>query len=327
MSTISRRQLVLAATASLAAPMLQAQDATYPNKPIRWLVSYPAGGGADWFTRVIAERVSTILRQPIIVDNRPGASGTIALAALAQAPADGYTLITGDVGTVTMSPLVLKSIPYDPIKAFTPVTGMAKGPFIWVVHSNRVPVNTFREFVEFAKKQPGKLSYGSFGEGSLTHLMTELLCTRTGMRLLHVPYKGAAPAQQDLLGGNIDAMFAAPSMWKAMEPSGRARALGSSLSTAIPQLPGILPIQEQGVADFDVAAWQGALVPAGTPAAVVERLRAAIHAALADPALVRLLVEQAYVITPSSPAELDQEMRAGTALWKPVVAGANISMQ
>lgn len=326
MSSIHRRNFVIGGLAAAAAVPSWAQDAAYPSRPIRWIVSYPAGGGADWFTRVITERVATILKQPVIVDNRPGAAGTIGLAALAQSPADGYTVITGDSGTVTMSPLMFKTLPYDPIKSFTPVTMMARGPLVWVVNSSKVPATSFREFVELAKKSPGKISYASFGEGSLTHVMTELLCSRAGIKLLHIPYKGAAPAQQDMLAGVVDAMFAPHSMWKAMEASGRARALASSASVKVSQLPDLPAMKDQGVA-YDVATWQGALVPAGTPAPIVERLRNAIHAAIADATVQRLLTEQAYVPTPTSTSEFEQEIRREMATWKPVVEGAGIRFQ
>jgi tripartite-type tricarboxylate transporter receptor subunit TctC len=326
MNSIGRRGFVVGTAAALASAGTRSQDSAYPNKPIRWIVSYPAGGGADWFTRTVAERVSANLKQPIVIDNRPGAAGTIGLAALAQAQPDGYTVITGDSGTVTMSPLIFKTLPYDPIKAFTPVSIMARGPLVWTVNPGKVAATSFKEFVELARQRPGAISYASFGEGSLTHLMTELLCARAGIKLLHIPYKGAAPAQQDLLSGVVDTMFAPVGMAKAMESSGRSRALASSSRGKIQLMPDLVAIKDQGV-EYDVGTWQGALVPAGTPVPIVERLRTAINAALADPTVVRLLTEQAYVVAQTSTAEFEQEIRREMGTWKPVVEASNIRIQ
>lgn len=320
-----RRRLLLGAMTALATPFSSANNAAaYPNKPIRWIVSYPAGGGADWFTRLIAERVSAILNQPIVIDNRPGAAGTIGLANLATSPADGYSVISGDVGTLTMSPNLLKTLPYDPIKAFTPVTLTGRGPFIWVVNSSNVPAKSFHEFVEIAKQNPGKFSYGSFGEGSLTHVMTELLCARAGIRLLHVPYKGGAPAQQDLLGGRIDAMFAPHTLWKAMEATGKARALTVSSRQRAPQLPDVPSIADEGISNYDVSPWQGVLVPAGTPAPIVDRLRDAIGLALRDPELSKKLVNAGYILGTSSTEEFAREIRNSLDTWGPIISSANI---
>ncbi len=322
------RRLFLGAMAATATPLARASGkSAYPSRPIRWLVSYPAGGGADWFTRVLTEKVSAHLKQPIIIENRPGAAGTISLANLAQSAPDGYSVITGDMGTITISPLLLKSLPYDPVKAFTPVSLTARGPVIWVVNQEKVGVKTFQEFVALAKSKPGQISYGSFGEGSFTHVMTELLCEQAGIKLLHVPYKGAAPAQQDLLGGQIDAMFVPHAIWAAIEPTGRARALAVSSRSRAPQLPSIPSIAEQGVPDYDISPWQGVLVPAGTPTVIVDQLRAAIDVALVDPDVVSKLTDAGYVLKSSSTAEFEREIRDSMSTWEQVLARANIAKQ
>jgi tripartite-type tricarboxylate transporter receptor subunit TctC len=327
MRDIMRRRLVLGAITAAALPPVAANEPGYPSKPIRWVVSYPAGGGADWFTRIVIERVSAILGQPILVDNRPGAAGTIALTNVAQSPADGYTVITGDVGTVALSSLLLPSLPYDPVESFVPVTLAAEGPWLWIVNSGKVPVKSFREFLEFVRKNPGKVSYGSFGDGSLTHVMTELLASQAGISMLHVPYKGAAPAQQDLIGGTVDAMFVPPSLWKSIEPSGRARALAVSSKTRMLLFPQIPSIAEEGVAKYEVSPWIGFMVPAKTPASIVEKLRNGIVLALKDPAVITKLVDAGYVITASTSADFRRVIKSDLADWAPVIANAKIKMK
>lgn len=327
MTDIRRRQFILGSAASVAAHYVRANDLGYPNKPIRWIVTYPAGGGADWLTRAITERLRAILGQPILVDNRPGSAGAIGMNALAHAPADGYTVVSGDTGTLTMTPHLMRSLPYDPVKAFQPVSLMVKTPWIWVVNPNKVPAHSFRDFIDLAKKSPGKYTYGSFGQGSLTHVMTELLAKRTGTQLLHVPYKGAAPALQDLLAGQIDAMFIDYSTWKSYAASGRIRALGCSTSARLAQAPELPTLEENGVPKYNIPAWLGALVPAGTPTPIVERLRQAITSALTSPDLVRELSERAYIPSPSTPAQFQQEIKEGLATWGTVIKAANISFE
>lgn len=327
MSNIRRRDLVLGGIGSLGVPHILAQESTYPSKPIRWVVSYPAGGGADWFTRVLIERVSATLGQPIVVDNRPGASGTIALTNVAQSPADGYTVITGDIGTVALSSLLLPSVPYDAVESFAPVTMAAEGPWLWIANPKNVPTTSFREFLEFVKKSPRKVSYASFGDGSLTHVMTELLASQAGVSMLHVPYKGAAPAQQDLLGGTIDAMFVPPSLWKTIEPTGRIRALAVSSKSRMPQYPQIPSIAEEGVAEYEVSPWIGFMVPAKTPVFVVEKLRNAILSALKDPGVATKLADAGYLIKGSTSAEFRQVIKSSLADWAPVIRNAKITIK
>lgn len=327
MTNTLRRNLLLGAAAAASTPSAWGNTAQYPSKPIRWVVSYPAGGGADWFTRVVTERVSAALGQPVIVDNRPGASGTIALANVAQSPADGYTVITADTGTLALSSLLLKPLPYDPLESFIPVTLAADGPWIWIVNSKNVPANSFREFLELCRKNPGKISYGSFGDGSLTHVMTELLAARAGMKMLHVPYKGAAAAQQDVLGGVVDAMFVPPSMWKSIEPTGRARALAVSSKERLALYPQIPSIVEQGVPDYEVSPWIGFLVAAKTPQPMVDKLHEVTAKVLKEAAVTEKLVDAGYVITAAPSPRFKQVIRDSLATWGPVIADAKIQIK
>jgi tripartite-type tricarboxylate transporter receptor subunit TctC len=327
MGNIQRRHLVLGAAAAALASKGNAQDSRYPNKPIRWIVTYPPGGGTDWLVRTVAEKLRPVLGQQVIVDNRPGGGGTIGLNLLAQAPADGYTLASGDPGTITMTPYLMARLPYDSTRAFEPVTEMVTSPFFWVVNAEKVPARSFREFVALAKQSPGKVSYASWGPGSLTHVMTELLALRTGTRLLHVPYKGAAPGMQDLMSGQVDALFAeSKQALDLLIPSGKVRALACSIKMRIPSAPDVPTLEEQGLTDFDVSGWQGVFAPAGTPAAVVERLNQAIREVLTSPELAREFKERAYITRATTAAQFQQEIRRSSETWGAVIKTANISI-
>ncbi len=327
MTQLHRRQLILGTAASVAAGFVHAQDSAYPNKPIRWIVTFPAGGGADWITHAITDRLRNHLGQPVLVDNRPGGASTIGLSLLAKSPPDGYTVASGELGALTMTPHLMRSIPYDPLKDLQPVSMMCKNSWLWVINPNKIPVTSFADFLTLARAAPGKFSYASFGPGSITHVMTELLTQRTGTKLLHVPYKGAAPAHQDLLAGQVDAMFTDYSNWKAFAGTGRMRAVACSSSTRLAQLPDLPTMEESGVPRYDISSWLGALVPAGTPGPVVERLRQAITAVVNSPDIAREFAERAFVPIANTPAQFQQVIREGLASWEPVIKSANISLE
>lgn len=259
---------------------IQAQP--YPSKPIRFVVPYPAGGPLDTIARLLGAKVTESAKQAVVVDNKPGAGGNIGADIVAKAPADGYTILMGAVATHAINPTLYKSIPYDPIKDFAPVTQVASTPNVLVVNPS-VPANNVREFIAHAKASPGKLSFGSGSIGSAGHLAGELFKASAGVDMVHVPYKGAAPAMQDLVGGQIHLMFDNLASSLAQVKAGKIRALAvttAKRSSFAPELP---TIAESGLPGFDISTWFGVFAPAGTPREALDRLHAEFSKALAAP--------------------------------------------
>lgn len=324
MLSLNRRSFAISTAASALSGFALAQDA-YPTRPIKWIVTYPAGGGADWLTRSVTDRLR--LGQPVLVDNRPGGANSIGINMIAKAPPDGYTLGTVDMGGLTMLPHLIKGLPYDPLKDLQPVSLFVKTVWIFVVNPQRVPVSSFSEFLKLAKASPQKYSFGSFGSGSITHVMLELLALKAGVRLLHVPYKGAAPAQQDLLGGQVDTMITDYSNFKAFESTGKMKVLAVSTSTRLPQLPDVPTFQESGVPDYDVANWLGVAAPAGTPAPIIQKLQTAVQDVVRSPEIASLYAERAFVPQASTPAQLQQLIRDDFQRWGDVIRSQKISLE
>jgi tripartite-type tricarboxylate transporter receptor subunit TctC len=268
--------------AALVAFVLPAAAQGYPSKPIRFVVPYPAGGPLDTVARLLAQKVGEAVKQPVVVDNKPGAGGNIGADIVAKSPPDGYTILMGAVATHAINPTLYASIPYDPVRDFTPITQVASTPNVLVVNP-AVPAHDVKGFIAHAKANPGKLNFGSGSTGSAGHLAGELFNTLAGVKMTHVPYKGAAPAMQDLLGGRIDLMFDNLASSLAQVRAGKIRALAvttAGRSALAPELP---TIAESGLPEFDVSTWFGVFAPAGVPREVVERLHAEFTRALAAP--------------------------------------------
>ena len=265
---MKRRHLLQAAAAAVAVPSI-ARAQAFPVKPIRYIVPVAAGGGNDMIARVVTERWGRALGQNFVVENQSGGGGVIACQTTARAPADGYTLMQGYVATHGTTPATRK-VPYDAIKDFTPIGMIGGTPNVLVVH-NALPVKTLAEFAEHLKKNPGKLSYGSAGQGSLTHLTMELFKQQIGAFMLHIPYRGIAPAFTDLLGGQTQAMF--PGLAAALPHlrSGRVRALAVTGKARSAQLKDVPTLEESGYPGFDAMQWYGSVGPAGLPEDVVSR--------------------------------------------------------
>lgn len=329
MTQITRRRLLLGSGAIAASQLVRAGPAlasAYPAKPIRWIVTFPAGGGADWITRTMTDRLAAKLGQPVLVDNRPGGASTIGLGLLANSAPDGYTIASAEIGAITMTPHLMSHISYDPVRDFQPVSLMSTNPWLWVVNPEKVPVASFAEFLKLARESPGRFSYASFGPGSITHVMTEMLVQRTGIQMLHVPYKGAAPAHQDLLAGQVDAMITDYGSLKSFESTRRMRALACSTGVRLTQLPELPTLMEEGVPDYDVSSWLGALAPAGTPAPIVERLRLALSEVIASEAVQQELSSRAINAVSSTPDEFADVIRKGLDDWGVVIGRANIKL-
>jgi tripartite-type tricarboxylate transporter receptor subunit TctC len=261
---------------------LGASAQSYPSRPIRFVVPYPAGGPLDTVARLTAQKVSEALKQPVIVDNKPGAGGNIGADLVAKSPADGYTVLMGAVATHAINPALYARMPYDAARDFVPVTQLASTPNVLIVNP-AVPASSVREFIAYAKANPGRLNFGSGSNGSAGHLAGELFKTMANVDMAHVPYKGAAPAMQDLVGGQIHLMF--DNLASALGPMRAGKVKGLAVTTAkrsslAPELP---TIAESGLPGFDINTWFGVFAPAGTPRDVVERLHGEFTRALAAP--------------------------------------------
>jgi len=261
---------------------LGAQPAAYPTKPIRFVVPYPAGGPLDAVARLLGQKVAESTGQPVIVENKAGAGGNIGADAVAKAPPDGYTILMGAVATHAINPTLYSSIPYDPVRDFIPVTQVASTPNVLVVNPS-VPANNVREFIAYAKAHPGKLNFGSGSTGSAGHLAGELFGAMAGVQMTHVPYKGAAPAMNDLIGGQIQLMFDNLASSLGQVRAGRVRALAVTTARRTALAPELPTIAESGLPGFDISTWFGIFVPARTPREIVERLHSEFTRALAMP--------------------------------------------
>jgi tripartite-type tricarboxylate transporter receptor subunit TctC len=262
------RRLLLALLCAL--PLVAAAQA-YPSKPIRFVVPYPAGGPLDTVARLLGQKVSESVKQPVIVENKAGAGGNIGADAVAKSPADGYTILMGAVATHAINPTLYAHIPYDPVRDFIPVTQVASTPNVLVVNPS-VPAANVKEFIAYAKANPGKLNFGSGSTGSAGHLAGELFKAQAGVEMTHVPYKGAAPAMNDLIGGQIQLMFDNLASALGQVRAGRVRALAVTTAKRTSLAPDLPTIAESGLPGFDINTWFGIFVPANTPREIVDRL-------------------------------------------------------
>ncbi|AEC20765.1 hypothetical protein PT7_2225 [Pusillimonas sp. T7-7] len=253
----------------------------YPTKPIRIIVPFAAGGPADILGRLVGNGLAERLKGTVLVVNQPGNGGNIGTDAVAKAPADGYTLLLGYVGPLAINPYLFKQLPFDPVADFSPIGLLATTPLVLVVHPS-VPVNSVAELIAYGKSSKASLAYGSGGVGSANHLAGEIFKTTTGLDLLHVPYKGIAPATTDLLGGQTAMMFNGLSLSLPYIKSGKLRALAVTTKTRDKSLPDVPSLQEVGVVNYDVSAWFALLAPVGTPPAVLKRLEKATAEAMAS---------------------------------------------
>ncbi|MBC7781246.1 MAG: tripartite tricarboxylate transporter substrate binding protein [Proteobacteria bacterium] len=252
---------------------------TWPTKPVRWIAPYPPGGSSDLVARAVGTRLAEQLGQPVLIDNRPGVGGSLGSEIAARSAADGYTLLLANVAPLSINPHIYPKLGYDVLRDFEPVTLLATGPTILVVGPS-LQVKSVAELIALARAKPGALKYGTGGSGTPAHLTTELMRLMTGVELLHVPYKGTGQSVNDLLGGQIDFVFASPPVAAAHVKSGRLRALAVSSAKRTPLAPELPTIAEGGVPGFDMVTWWGAVVPARTAAPIVERLNAGLRKSL-----------------------------------------------
>jgi tripartite-type tricarboxylate transporter receptor subunit TctC len=310
----------LVATA-IAAPRLAAAD-TYPSRPIRWIVPFPAGGSTDLIARLLGEWLAPKLGQPVVIENKPGGGTNIAVQAAVNAPADGYTLLFA-VATNVINPALYKSLPFDFQRDIAPVAGLAELPLIFDV-TPALPANTVPEFIAYAKANPGKINFASFGARTISHLAIELFKSAAGIDVVHVPYQGGAPMLTDLLSGRIQAgIDALPNSLPHIK-SGGVRGLAVLSAKRTPALPD-LPTLGETISGFEVTPWTALGVPSGTPNAIVERLNREINAGLADPGIRARLAEVGGAPLVYSPAELRALIARDAAKWTRVVQQAGIT--
>jgi len=292
--------------------------AAFPDKPLRMIVPFPAGGAADYMARGMALRLAAELGQPVIIDNRGGAGGAPAAEAVAKAFPDGYTLLFGTMGTQVINPALYPKLRYDPSKDFAPISLTHITPRVLVVRA-ALPAKNIAELISLAKKQPGLLTYGSAGSGSSSHLSGALFESLAKVDLVHVPYKGSAPALMDLLAGRIDMSFDSYTVYEEHIKSGKVRALGVTSRGRMGILPQVPTIAESGLADYDVSNWLGLLAPAGTPKEALATLHAALGRAMATPALRQQLIDLGIEPTFGRPEEFGLLIRTELPKWAALV--------
>jgi tripartite-type tricarboxylate transporter receptor subunit TctC len=317
--------VLLAVLAMIAAPSAWSQAGAYPSRPVRIVVPFPAGGTTDILARAIAQRLSESMGQPFIVDNRPGAGGNLGAELVAKSAPDGYTMVMGTVGTHAINPGLYPKMPYDHIKDFAPVLLVAGVPNILEVNPN-VPVHTVAELIAYAKANPGKLNFASSGAGTSIHLSGELFKTMAGVSMQHVPYKGSAPALQDLMGGQVDLMFDNLPSSIALIKGGKLRPIAVTSASRSAALPDIPTIAESGLPGFEASSWFGLLAPAGTPPAIVDKINAEGNKWLASADAKEKLGSQGAIAGGGSPDDFVRHIAAETAKWAKVVkeSGAKV---
>lgn len=310
----------------LSAPWTSATAAdTYPSMPIKLVVPFSAGGQSDIVARLIAERLQSGLGQPMIIENVAGAGGMIAAARVLRADPDGYTLLMPNASTLTMVPHLQKDAPVKP-DSFAPISTVSQFPLVLVVNSQS-PYKTLKDVIAAAKAAPQALTFASPGYGTTPHLMGELLNREADVALTHVPYKGGAPALNDLIAGRVDIFFEAPATVLPYLQAGKLRALAVTGESRAPLLPEISTVTEQGMPQLTLASWSAFVAPPGTPPAVIERLRAEVEKALKSEQLVQKLQERGYGVTTNHPAELAKMIQDEGSRWAQLIKDRNITMQ
>ena len=318
---LARWTLPLALLALLLWPALHARAETFPSRPIRIIVGQTPGNAPDTLARMVAERLSVLLKTPVTVENRSGASGTIGADLVARAPADGYTLLMGGLSNLITASLLQTGVPYDPVRDFTPIGRVAYTPFVLVATAS-LPVTNIPELLAYAKSHPGTVTLGTFGEGSLGRLIYEMLRATTGIELLQVPYKGVGAAVADVIAGRLDLNLNDFENASPHEKTGRLRILAAVGSRRAPGADNVPTVAEQGVAGFAIDAWYGLLAPAGTPPDVIDKLAAALDKARRVPAFRQRLDELHHIPIDDTPVEFGAAIRSDSARFADMVRRA-----
>ncbi|HMO46133.1 MAG TPA: tripartite tricarboxylate transporter substrate binding protein [Rubrivivax sp.] len=326
---ISRRSLLAAALGGIplfASAQQQVSGAGFPQRPIKLVLGFPPGGATDNSARLVAQKMAAVLGQPIVVENRPGASGNIAAEAVARSAPDGYTLFYTTSTIHGINPNVFAKLPYDPVADFEPVMYVSRTLLVLLVRPN-LGVKSTRELIQRGRSKPGTLTYASAGLGSTQHLAGALFCSKAGIDAVHIPYKGSSPALTDLIGGQVDFMIDTLSASLPHVRSGKLRGLAVSGLERSPALQDLPTIAAEGVAGYNVAAWGGFLVPKGTPAPIIQALNAAANEALRSPEVVARAADSGSELKGGTPQEFGDFIRQELATWKGAVAAAGVSKE
>lgn len=297
----------------------------YPSKPIRLVIPWPTGGGADTLGRPIAQRLSERLGQPVVVENRSGAAGSIGAAMVAQAPADGYTLLLNYLSDSAINPHLYDKVGYDPLKDFTPLTEIARGTFVLVVHPS-LGIKSVQDLVALARAKPGELTYGSAGNGSLGHLAGAMFSTMSGLKLSHIPYKGSGPLLTDMLAGRLTLTFADATVALPHVAAGKLVALGVTSARRSPVAPDLPTIAEAGVPGYEAVSWWGFVGPAGLPEDIVQRLNTELVTVLRTPEMQERIAKLGAQVIAGRPAEFMDHIRQENVRWAKVIkdSGARV---
>ncbi len=315
--------LAAAAIAALPAYAQTVSPASYPTRPIHIIVPFTPGGSTDILARAIGIELTKAWGQPVIIDNVAGAGGSVGADRAARAAPDGYTLLMGHIGTLAVNPSLYPALPYDPVKSFAPVAWVARVPNVLVVHPS-VKATSVKELVALAKANPGKLNYGSGGNGSAANLATEYFKLQTGASILHIPYRGTVPAITDLMGGQIQVLFTGAPAVLGQIKNGQLRALAVSSPTRLAALPDLPTVAESGYKGFEADQWYGVVTPTGTPRDIVNKLNAQINQSLAAPELKARLNNEGAIAMPTTPEVFGQLIMREIARWKPVIQSGRV---
>ena len=330
-TALSRRRLNLALLAAAAAGLpwaatAQSGAAAFPNKPIRMVVPFTPGGSTDIMGRTIGQQLTQAWGQAVVIDNVPGAGGSIGADKVAKAPADGYTLLMGHIGTLAVTPSLYPKLPYDPVKSFAAVAWVARVPNVLVVHPS-VPARTVQELVAYAKANPGKINYGSGGNGSAAHIATEYFKLQTGTQMQHVPYKGTAPAVTDLVAGQIQVMFTGVPAVMAQVKAGQLRALAVSSPHRVQAVPELPTVAESGYPGFEADQWYGVVAPANTPPDIIAKLNQQINKSLSSPDIATRLASEGAEATPNPPQVFAELINTEIKRWRTVIEKGGVKVE
>ena len=307
------------ATALIATNLLTTQASTYPDRPLKLMVGFPAGQATDTVARLFAEKLTQQIGQSVVVENRPGQGGSVALAQLAKAPADGYTMMITAAAAMVTNPHLYKNVGYDSIKDFVPSAMVVELPLALVAHPS-APFNTVKELIDYAKANPGKLNYASVGNGTMSHLAMERLKKETGTSLVHVPYQGSPRAIADLLAGNVQVSFDTLAVTLPQIEAKKLKPIAVATQRRVPSLPNLPTVIETGVADFTASPWLGFLFPKGTSPEIVNRLHSEIMRAMQDPVLQRSLAGIGAATRTANPQEFSKIIAQDLQLWARIVS-------
>ncbi len=302
-----------------------AADTDYPTKPISIIVAYAPGGQGDVFARLVSEKLSTVYKQPVLVDNKPGVSGTVGTRVAAKSKNDGYTLLLGQTGEITVNRLLIKDMGYDPMKELIPVVLIGNAPLLMLAPAN-APYNTVSEFIQMARAKPGEFSYGSVGAGTPGHLSAVALGLGAKLNMVHVPYKGVGPLLSDLMAGRLQAFFSSASAAMPQIKGGKLKALGVTTPQRMSALPNVPTIAEAGLPGFSYTLWGGLFAPAGTPTAVIESLNREVNGLLAQAELRARLEADNVAVPKNTPAEFADYVKAESVKFEKLIKEANVKV-